>query len=177
MKDNQVFILLQFEEHGDLAFAPPVGFEEPADQRILRPDLQLVPDVFAVAVPQFLAGEDAPPRPPQQPSQAEPQPVIQPDERFGALPNDVARGVVVAIRDPGGSLGGFFDARAKVHHEGGCPVWLPVERVEFDAGQSQPRRQRPGERGFSRAGGADDGDALIGEGGVHFLHCTGKRLF
>ena len=65
--------------------------------------------------------------------------IIQPDDRFGSCPHQIADDAVISRHDPTFSLSRRADAFAEHVERSLLPVWFPMKRVEFDEVEIESR--------------------------------------
>ena len=101
------------------------------------------------------------------PPQADAQRVVEPDDRVGPWPDQVAHRPLVAVGHP--SLAGDRSARALAQEGKWCRAELraEVQRVELHVGYSKGCRKLASERCLARSSPADDNDPLAAGERVH----------
>src|SRR5262249_57377802 len=144
--DLEMRVLGPGEEERVLAAIAPIRLEEPVEERSLRPEHRVLPEVLAITVPQHLARDAPPERAGGEPPEHTRKRVVEPDDGAGARPDDVAHLPVVARHHPGRPPRRLLGARAKRVGRGGGPGGLPVEGVEFHEGCPQPPGEPPPSR-------------------------------
>ena len=148
---------------GSLTTAPPHASVPPnvtstprpmkAERPIIYPQTRL-----AVAVPELNTPDPAHEGTPNHLPLNEPPRQIQPNDRVRTQPKKLAHRGVVPVDDPGRSAG----RGVHVLREGGPrhPARTMMDRVEFHACRTQPRRERMRKYGLARTGSTDDEDSL-----------------
>ena len=91
--------------------APPMRLQKPQEVRLARE--QMLPEVLAVAVVEFNPRDAAPEGASSQPPEHQQQRVVQPEQRVGPTPADVADRAVVAVGDPAAVGGSASAARSR----------------------------------------------------------------
>lgn len=110
----------------------PIGLEQPLDQGIIRPDLEVNPERLVVSVPQFLIPPPAEECPLYQLPECPRKGIVNPDHRFCKRPDQVADLVIIACHNPRFRLYCSPRALTKYLCRSLLPVWIPMQRVEFD---------------------------------------------
>ena len=132
--------------------------ERPQQDRL--PAEKGVAEALAVAgAPELLPGRRPLHRPAHQPPQHQRQRQVEPDQRIGVRPHDVAHLAVVADHDPAVVAGLAFHPVAEQLERHGLPVTAPKQRVELDHTQADLSRQPIGQRAFTRPRCANYDDA------------------
>ena len=144
------------EERGVFSFTFPVGFEEPMEKRVLRPELPLYPERFDVPVPDDFPSPRAADCAREKPPEINRKGVIQPEDCLSARPDEFARRAVVPVCDPGGRAEHLRDARQENFVRRLFPALVPVKGVQLDVDDVQAARERRGEGRLSASCGADD---------------------
>ena len=142
-----------------VAAAAGVGADRPPDDRVAAEQLRRA---FAVAGPQLRPAHDAREAAGHDPPRDHGPREVEPHERVGACPDEVADARVVAVEHPRIRCGGSRHPLTEDLVVRLDPAGLPVERVQLDAGQREARRQRPREGGLASAGCADHVDPTSG---------------
>jgi len=117
---------------------------------------------LSVAMEQWFATNGAPQRTSQATRKDSRQTEIEPDNRGGAIPQDLPRGAVVAGGNPLLLGRGPFYKAKELKLRLGLPPVTPVKFIELDAVAARRFGERPGECGLARTAGADHDDALMG---------------
>jgi len=138
----EVCVLGPRKELWELAPAAAVRLEGPPEERVARKELVAVGLAVARPRPDLLAGADSPQRTFEEPREDHAEWRIQPDDRVGARPHQIAgpASAVVPVDDPGITFDGLSDALAKHLDRDHRPVRTPVQGVELDVRHAEPTR-------------------------------------
>ena len=115
---------------------------------------------FGVAAVEAFACDNAPQGAVEQPPEDDGKGIVEPDDRGGAPPKDIAYFGVVAVGNPARRSRGVAGALPQYFFGHGHPVGFPVQGVEFDVRHAKNGSKAACEGGFAAAGGADNNHAL-----------------
>ena len=107
------------------------------------------PEPFAIAIPKLLLRKSAPEGADSQPPENDRKWVIQPDDRLGAFPDQIADDMIIPRNHPSLSLCCHFDTRSENLKRRFLPVGFPVQRIQLDKIAANFMRQFFVQRGFA----------------------------
>ena len=120
------------QQRRDLTLPAPVGLEQPVEERILRPELEVDKEWFHVRATQHFLG------PPALESAAGKLPehryerIIEPEERIRPGPHQVPDNTIVSGDAPALGLDRILNALTKDLQRRLLPAGLPVQRIQLD---------------------------------------------
>src|SRR6188768_617903 len=111
---------------GEALAVAPVGLDGPQQNRIATE--KSGSEALAVAgAPQILPGQRAPDRAPQQPPHHQRKRQVEPDQRIGGAPREIAHLAVVSDHDPVAVSGLALDPMTEQLERRGLPVAAPEQ--------------------------------------------------
>src|SRR5450759_5681086 len=113
--------------------------------------LKCIAQALAVSVPEHTTGEDAADGAPHHAAQHEGSRQVEPYDRVGARPDEVAHLLVVAVDHPAWFSDEDADTPSELHDVELGPPRLVEDGVELGARDLQPLRQLPRQQGLARA--------------------------
>src|SRR5471030_1280266 len=148
---------------GETLAVPAMRLDRVVEDRIAAEE-GVTPGLAVAGAPEIFPGRDAAQGAPEQAPHHQRKRQVEPDQRVGGAPDEVAHMPVIARHDParisrqGADL--VLDTVTEQIERGLLPVPAPEERVEFDHPQAGAGRESFREPALSRSRGAENDNAL-----------------